>query len=617
MSDSPVHNIATPSGKYAVLGIFAVSSVIGLFLALQLGNASLYEGEYHPAGNDAFYHARRIIDTAGERGFYEFDDKIHAPEGSQIVWPWAFDFTLGKALGVWQVANPEAHPMHFLAMIPPFWLILNVALFVALTGAVGLSTGLRAIASLCYALFPFTQLMHGTGAIDHHFIEHTFVLASTLLAITWARQFSDRGTAIALGIVLGLAPAFHSGLFILQLPVLLGLGLLWLKGETFDHTAALRFSIALTVTTLISALPSAPLRDGVFDFSLLSWFHVYVAACTSVMTVLMSRMKHSGKALGRAFALASVLAVPILLVSATGLAFIRGDILLLDRIEEAQSPVQMMLTERGVGLLPKLYSSLFYLAPLLLIWYTVLAARSQSAATVMFGVAAAFGLALLSAQIRLQYFGSFALLIGLPLLLQHYLPAMRSHELVATFVALIIVFIAWQKPLNDQLFAGQNLSFDIEYELGVDLFPVLADACANTPGIALATNNMGHPVRYHSECSVIANNFLLTTQHEEKIRELNALWAMQPDELALKRPDVRFVLVILSDVYLKTDSGLREPTMRELASVNPRLAMSLVFNENLPESFELLAERRLDDGRDFAFARLFRINPPPVMTGDL
>ncbi len=95
------------------------ATVIAVFLALQVNSASVHEGVYHPVGNDAFYHARRSIDTAGERGFYEFDDTIHVPEGSQITWPWAYDYLLGQALSAHLALNPDAEPMRFLAMIPP------------------------------------------------------------------------------------------------------------------------------------------------------------------------------------------------------------------------------------------------------------------------------------------------------------------------------------------------------------------------------------------------------------------------------------------------------------------------------------------------------------------
>ena len=598
---------AQPNQPKWLLLAWAACTAIAVFLALQVGDASLRDGVYHPVGNDAFYHARRIIDTAGERGFYEFDDTIHVPEGSQITWPWAYDYLMGKLLAAHLAVNPDAEPMRFLAMIPPFVLVANVALFFLLAGAAGLSAGLRAVATLAYAMFPFTQLMHGTGAIDHHYVEHSFVLLATLLAVRWARQPDARGSAVALAIVLGLAPAFHNGMFVLQLPLLLGLGVAWLRGLSPSRDAALAFGITLPVTTLLIAIPSAPFRAGAFDYSLLSGYHVYVAFCTGAMTALLARIEVGRRGFGIAAAAAAVLAAPILLTAAGGVAFISGDILLFDRIEEARSPVPGLFEPIRSSQLVMPYSLLIYLVPLFALWYAWRLTAEKRFETIMIAAAGVFALVLMLAQLRMQYFGSFALLLAVPLILERHLPKIQSREAIASLVMLAVVAVAWQRPLRYQLFASHDLSFDIDYEIAVDLFTALGTACDAEPGLALASNNFGHPVRYHSSCSVIANNFLLTPQHEDKIRELQQAWSLSPQALVETRPDIDYVLVVLNDLYLYTETGLREPTLDELSRSNPPLAMALTLDPNLPANYELIAERPLDDGRPFAAARLFRI----------
>ena len=619
MSDHRNLGAAVPVAKWQLLLLFAACGLVAVLLALQLTGASLRDGVYHPAGNDAFYHARRIIDTAGERGFYEFDDTIHVPQGSQVVWPWAFDYLLGQALGVYLAVNPAAPPMAFLAYIPPLWLLVNLALFIAITGAARLSFGLRAVATLGYAMFPLGQLMHGVGAIDHHFAEHSFVLATVLLALSWAGDFSRRRYAVGLALLLGVATAFHTGLFILQLPLLVGIGLLWMRGRALDRGAMTAFALTLAPTTLISALPSLSLREFDFDFSVLSWFHVYVSLCTSAMLVFFSRSTFNRRQLGIAAAIALALSLPILMSSAVAIAFLGGDILLLDRIEEAQSPLAGLLTTDGVARQSSLYSALILAAPLFTLWFAWRLVRERDAVQLLLAAFATFGLLLLCTQIRLHYFGSFALLIAVPMLLQRYLPTMPRRSWIAGTLGLLVVAVAWQQPLRHQLFARHNLSFDIDYDLAQSLFASLNDACAERPGLALASNNFGHPVRYHSDCSVIANNFLLTALHETKITELKAAWQMTPAELVQAMPDVRYVLVSLNDVFLVGDDGLRTPTLQELGASNPPLAMALIFDRELPEGFELIDERMLDDGRDFAVARLFRINPStnndPAATG--
>ena len=79
-----------------LLWLFA--SIVGVFFSMLVIDAALFEGDYIPMGNDSFYHARRMLDVAvGKRGLYQFDDRIHVPDGSWVPWPWAYDYLMGKA----------------------------------------------------------------------------------------------------------------------------------------------------------------------------------------------------------------------------------------------------------------------------------------------------------------------------------------------------------------------------------------------------------------------------------------------------------------------------------------------------------------------------------------
>ena len=83
----------------AYLLIWLIAGTIAAFMALQFSSASYVDGDWIPVGNDSFYHARRILDAAiGERGFYQFDDMIHVPEGSWLNWPWGYDYLMAAAL---------------------------------------------------------------------------------------------------------------------------------------------------------------------------------------------------------------------------------------------------------------------------------------------------------------------------------------------------------------------------------------------------------------------------------------------------------------------------------------------------------------------------------------
>ena len=52
-------------------------------------------------------------------GFYEFDPKIHAPEGSLLVWPWGYDYVIAKIVrgGAGRRAE-RSDPLHDHALDP-------------------------------------------------------------------------------------------------------------------------------------------------------------------------------------------------------------------------------------------------------------------------------------------------------------------------------------------------------------------------------------------------------------------------------------------------------------------------------------------------------------------
>jgi hypothetical protein len=75
------------------------------------------------------------------------------------------------------------------------------------------------------------------------------------------------------------------------------------------------------------------------------------------------------------------------------------------------------------------------------------------------------------------------------------------------------------------------------------IFDPLRKACAANPGIVLSDADSGHYIRYYTECSVIADNFLLTAQHMQKVDEAERLFSLPAAELAQAAPYVKYVLV--------------------------------------------------------------------------
>ena len=247
---------------------------------------------------------------------------------------------------------------------------------------------------LAFSLSPLVQLLHSVGMIDHHFVEFTFVLLVSWLGLRWFGTTSDRIAAIGLGLALGLAPGFHNGLFILQIPVLLCAGLLWLRGQQLPRRDLHALTLTLMTTSTLIVLPSEPFRQGMFEFGLLSWFHLYAAACTSVVLLFFGWRSYDKKALATLSGLCLLLSMPLMAQLTRGAAFLSGDILTLSDVDEAMSPFTLFFDNYGPMKTVGYYSWLLLVAPILLIYSLCCASRRSQPGDLFFSVMAAFGLAL-------------------------------------------------------------------------------------------------------------------------------------------------------------------------------------------------------------------------------
>ena len=122
-----------------------------------------------------------------------------------------------------------------------------------------------------------------------------------------------------------------------------------------------------------------------------------------------------------------------------------------------------------------------------------------------------------------------------------------------------------------------------------DLYPWLADACETRPGVVLASFRYGHHIHYHTRCSVIANNMILTRLQHEKTREADALLEQSPSHIRDEETWIDYVLV----TSVSVDGGSRESGTRD-ASVSRLARELLVPEEELPDGFELLSETTYD-----------------------
>ena len=292
-----------------------------------LADSAVIDGLYIPRTNDSLYHARRILDAAvGSRGFYEFDERLHVPDGAWVSWPWAYDYLMANIACSRLWLDPALDPMALVFYVPVAWILVNAALFLAVVVRFACRPRCSWLAMLCFALSPLTQLLHSVGMLDHHYVEHTFVLLSVWLGMRWfenlaspaapspsrRRSVSHRHFTTACSYSSCCRSARYSRC-----------GFAAARSRALSLVA---FAIALLVATQLVLLPSEPYRQGMFEFGLLSWFHFYVAACTAATVAFFGCTRFS-RALNLAlfFALMRGTAGPLGAQLVSGAGFLVGD----------------------------------------------------------------------------------------------------------------------------------------------------------------------------------------------------------------------------------------------------------------------------------------------------
>jgi len=583
--------------------LWCATGAIACLLALSRISATLIAGAFVPGDSDSFYHAHRILDAVGSPAhLVQFDPRIHAPEGSWVTWPWAYDMMMA-AIGHIAVAwFGVKSPLSVLVFVAPLWAFLNAALITGIASKLGLSPPVKIIAMLCFAFSPLTQNLHMVGMLDHHFVEYSFVLGTLFFGLHWFQDFHLRGRAIALGVLLGIAPAFHNGLFILQLPVLLTLAIRWCLGRRGESPASLAFGAALLVSTLLSLLPSEPFRRGMFSFELDSWFHLYIAGCTALLTAEFALLHRSGRSLGLIAATALLLSMVIVGQILRAGDFLAGHLVSLKDISEVKG-VADYLREGDFRFLCESYSCLLWLMPLGiagLFWH--LRIHSEDA-DLFFLVMSILGAVLLFQQYRLEDFGSFALYFPLCRILEfarQRWPRQASRLTLACAATAAAAYVPAYGALREHMPVGGSM----DYQATMAVYPPLARACALAPGVVLADESDGHYITYHTSCSVIADVFILTRQHEEKILMEQKLMQSSLADVLREAPYVRYIYVRRDDNIYASNCGSNCPE-------NRGLRQELLFNDpaSLPR-LRLLSEIRIRHGAiTEPLARVFQVVP--------
>jgi hypothetical protein len=594
----------TPAFRYTLLWL--AGSTLAMFAAVATLSGSYYNGEFLPSNADAFYHARRILDSVFSGApVIQFDDRIHVPEGSWLVWPWGYDTLMASITRLFGPYENEAQANRILMNIPPAALSIAVGLAVIIARQMKLSFFLTAIFVLSFSGLPLVYGQFAVGNIDHHFAELLWSMG-TLSAGIWffSSERLSYGAAVTLGFVLGSAVAIHNSLFILQIPIAVTFGLFWLRGFRLPHRLqTLAFGAALLATTLLVCIPSEPWQRGFFEFYTLSWFHLYIAACVAVFSILLVFIERNTRNVVIVLLGAAAATLPIVGILGFASEFVSGDLDVIRNISEVRSPY-VIYRERGAQHVTWL---LWLTGPMLLLnlWWIY---RRKDPALQFFAVAGSLGLALMQAQYRFSVFGDVPMLLT-PVLATHFLcesrPQLRRIALAACFALFAVAYY----PTTANWRAIYSLGGSNPYSYTRGAFPIIKALCAQHPGIVLADMDSGHWVRYHSQCSVIANVFLLTPQHTAKVLENARLLAKTPAELLTAKPEVRYVFAHHT-VALKRDEKGVETDLETMRLRMQNLERTLLGpEEDIPPQFKRRWEGRTTDGQ--VYGRFYEIERTP------
>jgi hypothetical protein len=187
---------------------------------------------------------------------------------------------------------------------------------------------------------------------------------------------------------------------------------------------------------------------------------------------------------------------------------------------------------------------------------------------------------------------------------------------VATIAVTLVIAVAYAPAVRYQLFAGHPPAMDKNYAAARQLFPVLARACHEQPGLVIADANDGHLIRFFTDCSVIGNNFRLTPNDVVKYQETQRLLAMPLEEILRQRPEARYVLarLVVPAEPVPVEAGASFPeskfALERLRPLNRGIFGDLLLGPRpIAHGVEALAELEVDvrGSRKIPFLGVFHI----------
>lgn len=267
-----------------------------------------------PYAGDAYYHLRRIwYSVARFPEALPFDRYVSFPDGAQIHWPSAFDWTIAALIRPF-VDPTDQGAVEALAVWVP------AVLGGAVSGLLALGTerlyGRAAgwCAGLVYSALPISFVYSQLGMIDHHV---AIALLSTVMLwlASWMFCVDDRAhsgsaalhtrsthLAVALGLSMAITVATWPGALLHVAVIQVAMGARWLLAE--DREVARARAIAFAIAQAVLAACIAPFglgaawRDyGAWSPLVLSNFQPAYYGCAAA-AVFIAQLLHERSALG-------------------------------------------------------------------------------------------------------------------------------------------------------------------------------------------------------------------------------------------------------------------------------------------------------------------------------
>ncbi len=368
----------------------------------------------------------------------------------------------------------------------------------------------------------------------------------------------------------------------------------------------------MIITALGILLPSLPFREGRFEFFTLSWFHLYVVCCTAGVTVLFAWLKPNRVGVWTIVCISFALLLPLIGQIRHAQSFVSGSLGMLHLILEMRSPLQI-IREGDARLITGFYSWLVWLTPLTFLICATRIWKERAQPRLLFWVTCVFGLALMSAQVRMHYFGSFALYLPYLVIVQDFAATRAEAQKRIQLLLSLFLLLAYIPQIRHSLVAPLPRANDEWFEKLYPMLPALKRACEDDPGVVLADGNAGHYITYFTKCSVIANNFLLTEQHFRKYDEVLKLFSGPLSDLRSRAPYVKYVLVRPASIEPRPDGQLR---FHFFGTEQPQAAPQLLFGApaDLPSEYQLLFQTDMEmrsTGKTqlVPYAKLFKLRP--------